>query len=65
MKLTFHLFKLLVSEVRKLVEEVKQHQPMQFDESEMGPDGQGKIRCIGGWAVKKALDKAKNNVENQ
>ena len=36
----------------------KEAGPIPFNVSDMGPDGRGKIRYIGGWAVRKALQKS-------
>ena len=56
-QLTFHLFQLLTNELSSLVRK-QENGPILFNVSEMGPDGKGKIRYIGGWAVRKALQKS-------
>ena len=55
--LTFHLFQLFTNELSSLVRK-QENGPVLFNVSEMGPDGKGKIRYIGGWAVRKALQKS-------
>ena len=56
-QLTFHLFQLFMNELSSLVRK-QENGPILFNVSEMGPDGKGKIRYIGGWAVRKALQKS-------
>ena len=57
-QLTFHLFRqLFTNELSSLVRK-QENGPILFNVSEMGPDGKGKIRYIGGWAVRKALQKS-------
>ena len=57
-QLTFHLFQLFANELSSLVRK-KEAGPIPFNVSDMGPDGRGKIRYIGGWAVRKALQKSR------
>ena len=56
-QLVFHLFQLFANELGNMVckEEAR---PILFDVRNMGPDGNGKIRYIGGWAICKALRKS-------
>ena len=56
-QLTFHLFQLFTNALSSLVRK-QENGPVLFNVSEMGPDGKGKIRYIGGWAVRKALQKS-------
>ena len=60
-QLTFHLFQLFTNELSSLVRE-QENGPILFNLSEMGPDGKGKIRYIGGWAVRKALQKSQRYI---
>ena len=53
-QLTFHLFQLFTDELSSLVGK-QENGPILFNVSEMGSDGKGKIRYIGGWAVRKAV----------
>ena len=58
MQLVFHIYKLVTSELSKLVR-TQEVEHIPFTVSEMGPDGRGKIRYIGGWAVRKYLEKSR------
>ena len=59
MKLVFHLHHLFTNEVGKLVQK-QEEEPIPFQVASMGPEGRGKIRYIGGWAVRKSLEKSRN-----
>ena len=63
-QLTFHLFQLFANELSSLVRK-QEAGPIPFNVSEMGPDGRGKIRYIGGWAVRKALQKSRRYIVSQ
>jgi hypothetical protein len=60
-QLLFHIYQLFVAEVRKLANmgEIEQ---ITLQVSEMGADGRGKVRYIGGWAVRKLLEKSKRYI---
>lgn len=60
-QLAFHFFQLFANELSSLVRK-KETGPIPFNVSDMGPDGRGKIRYIGGWAVRKALQKSRRYV---
>ena len=55
-QLVFHLLQLFANELGNMVR--KEARPILFDVRNMGPDGKGKIRYIGGWAIRKALQKS-------
>ena len=59
MKLVFHLYYLFTSEVAKLVRKQEVTDPLPFQVALMGPEGQAKIRYIGGWAIRKCLQKSR------
>ncbi len=60
-QLLFRMYQLFVAEVRKLANmgEIEQ---ITLQVSEMGADGRGKVRYIGGWAVRKLLEKSKRYI---
>ena len=37
-------------------------EPVHFNVEEMGPDGRGKIRYVGGWDIRKCLNRARSYV---
>ena len=53
-KLVFHLFQLFVTEVEKMLPR-EYASPVDFNVREMGPNGLGKVRYIGAWAIYKSL----------
>ena len=61
MKLVFHLYHLFTSEVAKLVRKQEVTDPLPFQVALMGPEGQEKIRYIGGWIIRKCLQKSRKN----
>ena len=56
-QLVFYLFQLFANELGNMVRK-EEARPLLFDVRNMGPDGKGKIRYIGGWAIRKALQKS-------
>ena len=64
MKLVFRLYHLFTSEVAKLVRKQEVTDPLLFQVTLMSPEGQAKIRYIGGWAVRKSLEKSRKYAAN-
>ena len=60
--LTFHLFQLFGAEVGNRVRKMEECEPVHFNVEEMGPDGRGKIRYVGGWDIRKCLNRARSYV---
>lgn len=64
MKLVFYLHHRFTNKVGKLVPKQEEAGPVPFQMAMMGPEGRGKIRYIGSWAVQKTLEKSKNYATN-
>ena len=62
-QLLFHLYKLFVAEVGKVVRKQEEEEPVYFQVADMEAEGKGKIRYIGGWAVRKSLEKSRRYVQ--
>ena len=62
--LLLHLYQLFVSKLGKLIHDHDREaaEADRFDVYEMGAEGRGKIRYVGGWAMKKCLDKFRRYV---
>ena len=56
-QLVFQLFHLFTNEHANMVRN-RETQPITFNVSNMGPDGKGKIRYIGGWAMQKVIQRS-------
>ncbi len=61
--LLFHLYGLYTAEVGKRVRKQEEQDPVCFRVDEMESEGRGKIRYVGGWAVRKSLEKSRRYVE--
>lgn len=57
-QLLFHIYQTYVAEIRKSVRSQEQEQ-ITFQVSNMGAAGRGKVRYIGGWAIRKVLEKSR------
>ncbi|CAB4026205.1 Hypothetical predicted protein [Paramuricea clavata] len=57
--LVFQLFQLFGEELGK---RVRKEEPIDFNGHEMGPEGRGKVRYIGGWVISNAINKARSYV---
>ena len=57
-QLVFQLFQLFANELGNMIRN-NESQPISFDVSNMGPDGRGKIRYIGGWAIRKVIQRSR------
>lgn len=57
-QLLFHLYKLFLAEVGKVVRRQEEQEPVYFQVADMEAEGKGKIRYIRGWAVRKSLEKS-------
>ena len=57
-QLMFHLYQVYVAEIRKSVRSQEKEQ-ITFQVSNMGAEGLGKVRYIGGWAMRKVLEKSR------
>ena len=62
MKLVFNLYHLFTAEVANLVRREEETEPIPFEVSMMGPEGKGKVRYIGGWAIRKTLEKSRKYI---
>ena len=62
MKLVFNLYHLFTAKVANLVRREEEKEPIPFEVSMMGPEGKGEVRYIGGWAIRKALEKSRKYV---
>jgi hypothetical protein len=58
-ELVFSLFKLFADELGNLVRTREEDEALPFKVDEMGADGWGKVRYVGGWAVRKSLEKSR------
>ena len=61
-QLMFRLYQICVAEISKSVPLNEEAGPSALKVSDMGPDGRGKIRYIGGWATHKLLEKSRRYV---
>ena len=61
-ELVFFLYKLFAVELGNLIRQREGNEPFRFKVEEMGPDGRGKIRYVGGWAVRKSLEKSRRYI---
>ena len=60
-QLLFHLYKICIAEISKLVP-LNEEDSCVLNVSDMGPDGRGEIRYLGGWATHKLLEKSRRYV---
>ena len=58
-----HSYGMFTAEVGKRVRKQEEQDPVCFRVDEMESEGKGKIRYIGGWAVRKSLEKSRCYVE--
>ena len=58
-KLVFSLFKLFADQLGNLVCTREEDEALPFKVDKMGADGRGKMRYVGGWAVRKSLEKSR------
>ena len=56
--LVFRVFELFIEELGNLVR-TKQDEPLPFKVEEMGAGGLGKVRYVGGWAMRKSIEKSR------
>ena len=61
-QLLFYLFRMFIGECEKRVKN-QQQESCPFTVDEMEDQGKGKIRYVGGWALRKSLDKSRRYVE--
>jgi ATP-dependent DNA helicase PIF1 len=61
-QLMFHLYELFTAEVGKRVKKQEEEEPICFNVADMEASGLGKIRYIGGWAIRKSMDKSRRYV---
>ena len=57
-QLVFYLYELFLGEVSKRILKQEEQEPILFKVEDMEAEGQGKIRYIGGWAIRKSLEKS-------
>ena len=62
--LLLHLYQLFLGKLVKLTREREEAESVsaEFDVHDMSAEGRGKVRYIGGWAIKKCLDKYRSYV---
>lgn len=58
-QLVFCLYKLFAKELGTLIHKQEECEPISFKVNDMGPVGQGKVRNVGGWAIRKSLEKSR------
>ena len=61
-ELVFSLLKIFAAELGSLVKSMQENEPLQFRVEDMGPEGRGKVRYVGGWAIRKWLEKSRRFV---
>ena len=61
-QLVFHIHDLFLAEVGKYVRKQEEEEPVCFNVADMDASGRGKLRYIGGWAIRKSLDKSRRYV---
>ena len=61
-QLMFHLYQMCVAKMSKTVPLNEEKDSCAVKVSDMGPDGRGKIRYLGGWATHKFLEKFRRYV---
>ena len=54
--LLLHLYQLFVGKLVQLTREREESESAEFNVCEMDAEGRGKVRYVGGWAIKKCLD---------
>ena len=65
-QLVFYLYQLFLCEINKRIQKLDEQEPIHFKVEGMEAEGRGKIRYIGGWAIRKSLEKSLRYVmENQ
>ena len=60
--LIFHLFQVFAAELGNRVRKIEECAPIHFNVHEMGPDGRGKVRYVGGWDISKCLKRARSYI---
>lgn len=64
-QLLFYIYQLFVAEIRKAVK-LQETEHIALQVSNMGAEGRGKVRYIGGWALRKLLEKSRRYaIENK
>jgi hypothetical protein len=61
-QLVFHLYQLFTAEVGKRVRKQEEQDPIYFNVADMEAGGLGKIRYVGGWAIRKSMDSSRRYV---
>ncbi len=61
-QLLFHMYQMFVAEISKSVQSNEEEGSCALKVSDMGLDGRGKIRYLGGWATHKLLEKSRRYV---
>ena len=57
-QLVFHMQEFFLAEVGKCVQK-QEEEPVCFNVADMEASGRGKLRYVGGWAIRKSLDKSR------
>ena len=61
-ELVFTLFNIFTAELGSLVKSKQEDEPLQFRVENMGTEGRGKVRYVGGRAIRKNLEKLRRFV---
>ena len=61
-QLVFHMQELFLAEVGRCVQKQEEEEPVFFNVALMKASGRGKLRDIGGWTIRKSLDKSRRYV---
>ena len=60
-ELVLNIFQLFSEELGNLVR-TKEAEPLPFKVEEMGADGRGKVCYVGGWAIRKSIQKSRRYI---
>ena len=57
-QLVFYLYQLFLCEINRRIQKLDEQEPILFKIEGMEAEGRGKMRYIGGWAIRKSLEKS-------
>ena len=60
--LIFYLFQLFGAELGNRVRKIEECAPIHFNVQEMGLEGLGKVQYVGGWDIRKCLNRARSYI---
>ena len=61
-QMLMELYTILVGEIAGKIKQKENHSPVVLNVEEMNVDGKAKVRHVGGWAVRKAMEKSRRYV---